>query len=133
MREGYGKRLFSAKNRGEIGFLSGWSACVEGESGRTWLQGTGDDAAGVGRAEPSLTAVEHARERHLPIQGMNVDEVLLRSALGDGQKLHGGQIRTRLGMDHDAALPSQSLRSAVASQAFTLSAGKPITFSQKRS
>lgn len=41
---------------------------------------------------------------------MNVDEVLLRSALGDGQKLHGGQIRTRLGMDHDAALPSQSLR-----------------------
>ncbi|MEY3203757.1 MAG: hypothetical protein RLZZ21_88 [Planctomycetota bacterium] len=34
----------------------------------------------------------------------------LRSALGDGQKLHGGQIRTRLGMDHDVALPSQSLR-----------------------
>ena len=38
-----------------------------------------------------------------------------------------------LGVDHDADLPSHMRRSAFASQAFTLSAGKPITVSQNRS
>ena len=42
-------------------------------------------------------------------------------------------IGQHLGMDHDAALPSQMRRSGVASQAFTLSSGRPITVSQKRS
>ena len=38
-----------------------------------------------------------------------------------------------LRMDHDATLPSQMRRSGVASQAFTLCSGSPITVSQKRS
>lgn len=37
-----------------------------------------------------------------------------------------------LGMDHEAALPSQMRRSGVASQAFTLPFGRPITVCQNR-
>jgi len=54
----------------------------------------GKQAAHVGHAEPSSIAFKHAGERHLVAQGVDVDKVFLGSPLSDGQKFHGGKIRT---------------------------------------